>query len=352
MLTFVIQQHWVYFQLFSYCSMANFVFYKYRFEKTDERTLFDQETGEELTESSINDKFAADLASKAENRNSLNLYDIKADKQGVTAPESYANDIRRYDSGIALLDVRNNKHKTVMPIDKMEAEQIGHYPYCLVIIDTRPDSRAILVQQKVDAFKSPDVVVGLIAEYCTRELGLSMLGWKLVPEKRLCRGSIWDIVKTRTAQGQDRVRSLSIVLAGKKPNENNEVDKALQMILEKLAAPEGELKLTSDDAAKKILDDTKEDVRNTVDMLIENEYRMKIGFDKSGSVEYGKQAAAVYGIADIVCDEFVNGVTVMMDDGSTGYSIEIWLNTLMPEDDAHTYIEAEKKKRNGRGKKE
>lgn len=55
--------------------MANFVFYKYRFEKTDERTLFDRETGEELTESSINDKFAADLASKAESRNSLNLYD-------------------------------------------------------------------------------------------------------------------------------------------------------------------------------------------------------------------------------------------------------------------------------------
>ena len=111
--------------------MANFVFYKYRFEKTDERTLFDRETGEELTESSIDEKFAADLASKAENLNSLNLYDIKADKQGVTAPESYANDIRRYDGGIALLDVRNNKHKNVMPIDKMQAEQIGHYPYCV-----------------------------------------------------------------------------------------------------------------------------------------------------------------------------------------------------------------------------
>ena len=146
--------------------MANFVFYKYRFEKTDERTLFDRETGEELTESSINEKFAADLASKAENLNSLNLYDIKADMQGVTAPESYANDIRRYDSGVALLDVRNNKHKNVMPIDKMQAEQIGHYPYCLVIIDTRPDCRAILVQQKADAFKSPDAVMGLIADYC------------------------------------------------------------------------------------------------------------------------------------------------------------------------------------------
>ena len=331
--------------------MANFLFYKYRFEKTDERTLFDQDTGEVQTDASINERFAQDLATKAQNRSSLNLYEVKPDRQGVEAPENYANDIRHFDKGIALLDVRNNKHKTVMPIDKMEAEQIGHYPFCEVIIDTRPDSRAILVQQKIDAFKSTDTVIRLITDYCTRELGLSMTGWKMVPEKRLCRGSIWDIVRTRTAQGQDRVRSLSIVLAGKKPNENNAVDKALQLILDKLAAPEGELKLTSDDAARKILDDTKEDVRNTVDMLIENEYSMKIGFERSGSVEYGKQAAAVYGIADTLSEEFANGVTIMMDDGSPGYNIEIWLDTLMPEDDAHTYIEAENKKRNGRGKK-
>lgn len=331
--------------------MANFLFYKYRFEKTDERTLFDQDTGEVQTDASINERFAQDLATKAQNRSSLNLYEVKPDRQGVEAPENYANDIRHFDKGIALLDVRNNKHKTVMPIDKMEAEQIGHYPFCEVIIDTRPDSRAILVQQKIDAFKSTDTVIRLITDYCTRELGLSMTGWKIVPEKRLCRGSIWDIVRTRTAQGQDRVRSLSIVLAGKKPNENNAVDKALQLILDKLAAPEGELKLTSDDAARKILDDTKEDVRNTVDMLIENEYSMKIGFERSGSVEYGKQAAAIYGIADTLCEEFAGGVTIMMDDGSPGYNIEIWLDTLMPEDDAHTYIEAENKKRNGRGKK-
>ena len=42
--------------------MANFLFYKYRFEKTDERTLFDQETGEELTDASLNGRFATDLA--------------------------------------------------------------------------------------------------------------------------------------------------------------------------------------------------------------------------------------------------------------------------------------------------
>ena len=78
---------------------------------------------------------------------------------------------------------------------------------------------------------------------------------------------------------------------------------------------------------------------------------MKISFDKSGSVEYGKEAAAVYGIADSVCEEFENGTMVMMDDGSSGFNMKIWLDTLMPEDGAHTYVEPELKKKNGRRKK-
>lgn len=88
-----------------------------------------------------------------------------------------------------------------------------------------------------------------------------------------------------------------------------------------------------------------------MDMLIENKYSMKISFDKSGTVEYGKEAAAVYGIADTVCEEFENGTMVMMDDGSSGFNMKIWLDTLMPEDGAHTYVEPELKKKNGRGKK-
>ena len=62
--------------------MANFLFYKYHFEKTDERTLFNHETGEVLTETSFNERFAQDLADKATNRTSLNLYKVKADGKG------------------------------------------------------------------------------------------------------------------------------------------------------------------------------------------------------------------------------------------------------------------------------
>ncbi len=330
--------------------MANFLYYKYRFEQTVERSLF-SEDGKEVSDSYLNERFAEDFENKYKTVPELNLYDVKENKQKEEAPEIYVNKIKRYESGIVLLEVRNNKHKKVMPIDKTEAVEIDHYPFCWVIVDCRPESRAILVQQKNDAFKNTDTVVGLIVDYCSRELGLVNLNYQMIIDKRMCLGSIWDIVKIRTANGQDRVKSLSIKIDGKKPNDKNEVDTALQMILEKLAAPEGELKLTSDDNARKILDETKEDVRNTVDMLIENKYRMRIGFDKSGTVEYGKEAEAVYGIADSVCQNFDTGQLEMMDDGKEGYAIEVWLNTLVPEDDAHTYIKAERGKRNGRGKK-
>jgi hypothetical protein len=332
--------------------MANFLFYKYHFEKTEDRTLFLAEDGEVLSEELLGRKLDEDLSLKADRHTDLNLYDFKTDRKGEQTSESYVNEIRRYDSGIALLQVRNNKHKKFMPVDQTEQQEVGHYPICWVIVDTRLDSMAILVQQKNDTFKNSDAVAALLVDYCQREFKLSELGWRMVTQKRLCVGSIWDIVKMRTANGQDRVKSLCIKISGKKANEDNEVDKALQMILEKLAAPEGELKLTSDDNAKKILDDTREDVRNTVDMLIENKYSMKIGFDKSGSVEYGKEAPAIYGIADNVVTEFEEGSIVMREDGTEGYNLDAWLDTLMPEDGAHTYIEAEKKKRkNGRRSK-
>lgn len=256
----------------------------------------------------------------------------------------YTNEIKHFAGGVALLEVRNNKFKKVMPRDKNESVDVEHCPLCWAIIDTRPDSMAILVQQKRDVFGNANDVAGLIVDCCSRELKISELDWKMVYEKRLCKGSIWDIVKSRTDSGQDRVKCLCVKIDGKRANEENEVDKALQLVLEKLAAPEGELKLMSDDPARKILDETKDDVRNTVDMLIENNYRMRIGFEKSGSVEYGRDTEAVYGIADEYCDEFVNGTALL----GGRYNLKDWLDTLMPEDEAHTYIQSEKKKRNGR----
>ena len=330
--------------------MINFVFYKYELNQLVEQTLFGP-GHVEVTEDYLNGRIAEDLETKYKNKTELNLYEFKKNKKGEEYSESYTNDVSMADNGIFIIQVRNNKHKTYMPIDQNVAQEVGHYPFCWVLVDTRPESKSILVQLKHDAFGNPDDVVALITTYLTRELGIASLNWAIKTTKRLCVGSIWDIVRIRTDDDNDRVKTLSITVDKKRANDNNEVDKALQLILDKLAAPEGEFKVASDDEAHKILDESKEDVRNIVDMLIENKYRMKVGFNKSGTVEYGKDTEAIYGVDDEVINQFAGGESVMLDSGKQGYRVVPWLDMVTPDNDSHTYIVAEKKKKNGRGRK-
>jgi hypothetical protein len=80
----------------------------------------------------------------------------------------YENDILHCLDGVLMLQVRNNKHKKVIPIDQLETLDVPHYPYTFVIVDMRPGNQAILVQQKSSAFKNPDEVASLVTDYCSR----------------------------------------------------------------------------------------------------------------------------------------------------------------------------------------
>lgn len=70
--------------------MANFLFYKYRFEKTGERTLFSAEDNAHVSNEYLNDKFAVLIGERAEAKfRKLNLYCVKVDRKGVKSPEMY-----------------------------------------------------------------------------------------------------------------------------------------------------------------------------------------------------------------------------------------------------------------------
>lgn len=327
--------------------MANFLFYRYNFEQSGEKDLFSVKEQEYVSNDSLNGKLKENLHSIYSNSGSkeLNLYDTKIDRNGDQSSEIFINEIIKIINGIVLLQVRNNKHKKIMPKDRTEALEVEHYPFCWVIIDPRPDSQAILVQYKKEVFKNSDKVTGMLVDYFSRALRLPELGWELRPKKRVCEGTIWNIVSLRTAKGQDRVKSLSIKFDEKRPDTEDDVTTALQMILTKLNSPEGELILSSEDKARILLDKTQEDVRRTVDLLIENKYRMKIVFEKSGIVEYGKEADAIYGVSDSVCDDFAEGTTKFDDNGRSTTGLEEWLDTLM-SDNSTQYIQP--KKKNGR----
>ena len=92
--------------------MANFLFCRYHFVPAEEPDLFAQE-----------DRTDA----------SRDLYEFKTDKAGVQTSVQYENDVINSFGGVTMLQVRNNKHKRVIPIDRLEELDVPHYPYTLVI---------------------------------------------------------------------------------------------------------------------------------------------------------------------------------------------------------------------------
>ena len=333
--------------------MINFLYYKYCFQQTKDGNLFSGEGHEKLTPEYVNGVFAEHLEFVVtKGTKSLNLFGTKTDRKKEEAPESYGNSIVNFHNGVFILFVHNNKTKKIVPKEIEEEIKVDHHPYTCVIVDTRPGSQAILVQQKKNAFPNTDYVVELILSECAQQLSLWKTNFESKYKLRCHEGSIWDIVECRTVNGKDRVKSLSLKFTEKKANEENEVDNALQTILTRFSAKEGELKLLSDENAKKLLEDTERDVRRTVDLLIENNYSMKIGFEKSGDVEYGKKALAIYGLEERVYEEFKDKNAQIGAGGVAHYDLMEWLDTIVPEDGSHEYVQTEKKKKkNGRRKK-
>ena len=81
--------------------MANFLFYKYRFVKTDDRSLFSLEDSVRVSEETLNTRLYEDLISKmTKGTKTLTFYNFKTDKKGEESSESYGNKILQFAEGV------------------------------------------------------------------------------------------------------------------------------------------------------------------------------------------------------------------------------------------------------------
>lgn len=325
----------------------NFHLFRYSFRKTRETSCHPVSGGETLDGRVLNGSLSSALMSAfATPSHCLNLH-ATVTRHGEEQPELYGNNVAKASDGVFLIEIRNNKTKTVMPKDKYEEEKVGHYPLCHVIIDTRPDSEAILVQQNAAFSKHTEQVAGIIAGYISRTLSLSDLGWEVTTELRVCKGTIWDIVRTRLCDTGNRVTTLSLKFSQRKPDGKCGVDRALQFVISQLSASDGELTLAGHDTTRKLLDEKNKDLRATIDLLLNNDYRMKVGFLRGGSLEYGKDYPAVYGIDDGIIKDFGRQME-FNDKGIPGFGLTFWLDQIMPDDTAHEYVGKQRKGRRRR----
>jgi len=288
--------------------MINFVVYQYSFQKTGEENLFNNKSDKEL-----NQDLVSILKDKYKKGEMLNLYfQPSSDGKNQRTQEiiKYNNEITANAEGIFLILLHDERDKKITPINSTEKEGIKDYPWCWIVIDTRPDSRLILVQKKSDTFsnKIDYVADNLFGDYFEKELGLNIVDINLHLEKRISDGKLWSVVKQRTQLSNDRLKSLCLKLRNKMveedPEEANEIDRALQLVLLKMNSTDGEFKLNVQTDPNDILMGKMPDFIGIAETLLSYNYSIRADFAKSGSFECGKNTETIYGTSQVIVDNF------------------------------------------------
>lgn len=320
--------------------MINFIVYKYSFPDPEQDDIF-KETYKDAT--MLNTELLNRLteASRSDEKR-LNLqFEYTAGRNNDHIVIKHSNTIYAQSNGVFLIQLHTEKDKMITPENSTEKKPIKDYPWCWVVIDTRPDSQLIMVQKKGETFgKNTDYVADcLLGDYCARELDLRMNGTELHLEKRICDGTLWEVIKHRTKGGRDNLKSLFIKMTSNDEriqNDRNDVDQALQFIMQAMRMPEAEMKLYSSDETRQLLQGRKPDFIGIAEQLIKNNYTIRADFEKSGSFECGKDTETIYGVEDCLVEEFC----VSPDPEKSGpdpLALIHWINDIILNDTSYHY---------------
>lgn len=322
--------------------MINFIVYNYSFPEPDKGDILrDSYKNSESLNTDFHNKL---IAASQSNEKCLHLqfaYINGRSKEQIVIKHS--NTIHAHSNGVLVLQIHTEKNKMITPEDSTDKTPVKDYPWCWVVIDTRPNSHLILVQKKSEGFgKNTDYVADyLVGDYCERELDLLMNGTKFHLEKRLCDGMLWNVIKQRTRGGKDTLKALCIKMADKGkdvPNNGNDVDKALQYVMQTMRMPEGEMKLFSSEETKQLLKGRKPDFIGIAEQLLNNNYTIRADFDKSGSFECGKNTETIYGVEDIFVDNFCISPGPENEDPDPLALIH-WIDNIILKDDSYHYTD-------------
>lgn len=282
--------------------MANFIEYRYHITNTSE--LFE-----------CTDKFAEPLNAifkDAFSNGSIDLQYIENDEDGnYVDTYTYPNDVVMFYNGVFILQIHEHKIKWATPEHGTEkTEQHDDYPWIWVVIDTRPNSQFIFVQKKSDAFsnKTEFVVMDLIGGFLKQKLNLDESYYRLDIEVAKCHGGpghVWNVVRQRTKNGIDKLKTMVVRFGEKKEAPTEErADKFMWDILDKFKSDDAELQLWASKESNDKMQDVMPDMIGVAEQLLQYDYIIRLGFLRSGSIECSRDAQAVYGVQDSQISHF------------------------------------------------
>lgn len=327
--------------------MANFIEYKYHISNNSE--LFE-----------CTDQFAKQLKAifqEAYLKGSIDLQYTEKDEEGnIVDTYIYPNDVKMVYEGVVTLQIHEHKIKWATPEHGTEkTEQHDDYPWIWVVIDTRPNSQFIFVQKKAEAFsgKTEFVVKDLIGNFISKALNLNASRYEIDFEVAKChggQGQIWNVVKHRTKNGADRLKTMVVRFGEKREAPKEErPDKFMWDILEKFKSDDAELQLWASKESNDNMQEIMPDMIGVAEQLLQYDYIIRLGFLHSGSIECSRDAQAIYGVQDSLISQFG---TSNSKNGICQRDLIMWIDEYIVTDILVFYDKIGKYKRPKRSKKQ
>lgn len=238
--------------------------------------------------------------------------------------------VLRHEGGVVLMALENNRSKhTIINLKDVEHE---HHPFCLVIIDNRPDRQFIGIERNSSFGTNTDKVADILRiglSYKMREYRRS------IEIKRLTKQTtdFWDVVDEIKKTFDDHVTRISIDYAddGKKAKSRraNDLLAAICMLAQKSKSDAlFELKANTDEGV--CLDNIRRDVQHIADICLkQSNYDLSVRFKNFGVYRYGSDLVAQFSVDDNVAIDFADGKPILdFETGGQGYDLVYWLNRL------------------------
>lgn len=238
--------------------------------------------------------------------------------------------VLRHEDGVVLMALENNRSKhTTINLKDVEHE---HHPFCLVIIDNRPDRQFVGIERNSAFGTNTDKVADILRmglSYKMREYR------RRIEIERLTKQTtdFWDVVDEIRSTFDDHVTRISIDYMdnGKstKSRRANDLLAAICLLAQKSKSDAlFELKAKTDEGV--CLKEIRRDVQHIADIcLTQPNYDLSVRFKNFGVYRYGADLVAQFSVDDNVAVDFAYGKPIIdFETGGRSYDLVYWLNRL------------------------
>ena len=325
--------------------------YKYDFHEAEQRTIVAEADN---VDSAENLKVAQTHFDSIFDENTLDkLAKVNSKGEATVLP----NDILAKQDGIYVWRVNNSQMKKLWLSDgskddlgkkKYEEQELESNPYCIVIIDNRPDHCIMAIPKSPAWGGKPDSLRDVLRENFNRILA-DRCGLEMRIEARMSVREIWDFVNERIEKYNDRVEQVSFKFQN--PDRINRTDDActknrninnLLNTLKSQKALEGAFAMMFGKSSEADFSRQNRDLAEMVRLCGTNGYDLSVTFHKFRTYRINDYVRACYPLNHDYLQDFTIGQRTLDD----SYDLAQWLDKIIEETKGYINESEAPRKRN------